>query len=66
MMELIDCVYIGIDCDRCGKKDEGYGISDYDFAYDVKKNGWYVTRTGKVVCPDCDTRKSSKSRKKRK
>lgn len=62
-MSLVDAVYVGIECSKCHKKTEGHGTDEYAFAEEMFKDGWHETRSGNIICPDCDTRKIKEKEK---
>ena len=52
-MDLVDAVECTITCSRCQKKIGGFGTGDYELAVEAEQLGWNVTRSGKVLCPEC-------------
>lgn len=47
-----------ITCDFCGKREEGPGSDDHDFAEHLDKSGWVVkTARERVKCPTCNKKR---------
>jgi hypothetical protein len=55
--EYIECV---CKCTNCGKRVTTCGAEVDGLAIMLKKEGWYVTRTGNVRCGGCRIRRRYK------
>lgn len=61
-MELDDAVILRITCDNCGRNQHGYGADSDYFVEEARQDGWRVTRSDNVLCPEC--KRVSKKRSK--
>lgn len=57
--DLVDYIQIlaNIDCDNCSKSAISECCDGWDAADEFFRNGWRVTRSGNVYCPDCAKKK---------
>lgn len=46
-----------IDCSKCTEIGALFGVDEYEAAHSFSDDGWRITQSGNIYCPQCASKK---------